>query len=176
VIPKPRSGSTDTLYEDFFRSIGPRLIALGYVFTGDSNQAQDLAQETLLRAWRRWDTVSGYDDPGAWCRRVLCNLATSEWRKATRRRFVPASASVVPEPDIEALELARALDTLPPPQRSAIVLHDAGGLSVAEVARELEVPEGTVRSWLSRGRRTLAAQLSLAESDDEVVEHDDATH
>ena len=170
------SGATAGIFEDFFRTTGPKLIALGYVFTGDRAQAQDLAQETLLRAWQRWDTVSDYDDPAAWCRRVLCNLATSEWRKATRRRQFPPLVTSPPEPDIEAMELARALDTLPLPQRTAIVLHDAGGLNVAEVARQLQVPEGTVRSWLSRGRKALAVELSLSETDNEMVQHDDRTH
>jgi RNA polymerase sigma-70 factor (ECF subfamily) len=170
------SGAATGLFEDFFRATGPRLVALGYVFTGDRGQAQDLAQETLLRAWQRWETVSAYDDPAAWCRRVLCNLATSEWRKASRRRELPPSATVSPEPDVEAIELARALDTLPPPQRTAIVLHDAEDLGVAAIAQELEVPEGTVRSWLSRGRKALAAELSLSDAEDEMVQNDDRTH
>jgi RNA polymerase sigma-70 factor (ECF subfamily) len=169
------SSTATRVFEEFFRTSGPKLVALGYVFTGDRGQAQDLAQETLLRAWQRWETVSAYDDPAAWCRRVLCNLATSEWRKATRRRELPPSATVSPEPDVEAIELARALDTLPLPQRTAIVLHDAGDLSVAAVAQELDVPEGTVRSWLSRGRKALAAELSLSDAD-EMVQHDDRTH
>ena len=170
-----RSSEATEVFDDFFRTTGPKLVVLGYVFTGDRSQAQDLAQETLLRAWQRWETVSAYDDPAAWCRRVLCNLATSEWRKATRRRDLSPSPTVSPEPDIEAIALARALDTLPPPQRTAIVLHDGGDLSVAAVARELEVPEGTVRSWLSRGRKSLAAELSLSDADEEMVQHDDRT-
>ena len=174
-MKRPGPGEPVGGFEDFFRVTGPRLVALGYVFTGDRSQAQDLAQETLLRAWQRWDKVSAYEDPAAWCRRVLSNLATSEWRKSSRRRTVPPSSSFAPEPDVEALELARALDTLPPPQRTAIVLHDAGDLSVADVARELDVPEGTVRSWLSHGRKALAAELSLSDSDDEV-QQDDPVH
>jgi RNA polymerase sigma-70 factor, ECF subfamily len=173
---RSRSASATALFEDFFLVAGPRLVALGYVFTGDRGQAQDLAQETLLRAWKRWDTVSSYDDPAAWCRRVLCNLATSEWRKSNRRKGIPPSVSTPPEPDVEAVELARALDALPPPQRTAIVLHDAGDLSVADVARELDVPEGTIRSWLSRGRKTLAIELSLYDTEDEMVQQDDTTH
>src|ERR1700722_5880374 len=152
------------VFEDFFRTTGPRLVALGYVFTGDRSQAQDLAQETLLRAWQRWGTVSTYDAPPAWGRRALSNLAPSERRKATRRRDPLPPATSSPGPDTEAIELARALDTLPAPQRTAIVLHDAGGLSVTAVAQELEVPEGTVRSWLSRGRKALAAELSLPDT------------
>ena len=143
-------------YEDFFRATGPRLVALGYVFTGDRGQAQDLAQETLLRAWQRWEKVSAYEDPAAWCRRVLSNLATSEWRKSSRRRAVLPSTLIAPEPDVEALELARALDTLPPPQRTAIVLHDAGDLSVADVAANSMFPRArSGHGSPAAGRRSL---------------------
>ena len=162
-------------FDAFFRRSSRQLVVLAYMLTGDQVAAQDLAQETLLRAWQRWEKVSAYEDPAAWCRRVLSNLATSEWRKSSRRRAVLPSTLIAPEPDVEALELARALDTLPPPQRTAIVLHDAGDLSVADVARELDVPEGTVRSWLSRGRKALAAELYLSDSDDEV-QQDDPVH
>ena len=58
------------------------------------------------------------------------------------------------------MALAAALRSLPRRQAQAIVLHDAAGLSALEVAGELNVPEGTVRSWLSRGRAVLAARLT----------------
>ncbi len=61
-----------------------------------------------------------------------------------------------------------ALAHLPEPQREALVLHDGLGLSVAEVASELGVPEGTVRSWLSRGRAVLAPILSAGDDTMEV--------
>jgi RNA polymerase sigma-70 factor (ECF subfamily) len=160
-----KTARESAVFEGFFRSASPRLTALAYVFTGDRSQAQDLAQETLTRAWERWETVSGYDDPVAWCRRVLCNLATSEWRKRTRHHRIEFPEQTAPEPDVEALELARALKTLPPQQRTAVVLHDAGGLLVVEVAKELDVSEGTIRSWLSRGRKALAVELSISDNE-----------
>ena len=61
------------------------------------------------------------------------------------------------------LDVVDALRRLPSDQQRALVLHDVIGLSVAEVARELRVPEGTVRSWLSRGRAALAADLGVAQ-------------
>jgi RNA polymerase sigma-70 factor (ECF subfamily) len=162
----------DAEFDTFFRATCPGLVGLGYVLTGDGAQAQDLAQETLTRAWQRWDQVRAYDQPAAWCRRVLLNLATSEWRKARRRSGTVAPEPAAPrEPDLEALSLARALGTLPVGQRHAIVLHDGAGLSVIEVAAQLEVPEGTVRSWLSRGRRQLAQLLDMTEQPEGVIPH-----
>lgn len=163
--------SAEAEFEAFFRSTGPGLVGLGYVLTGNPTQAQDLAQETLTRAWERWGQVGGYDDPASWCRRVLLNLATSEWRKSRRRSGTAAPEGQTPAPDLEAILLAQALRTLPEPQRHAIVLHDGAGLSVPEVAAQLEVPQGTVRSWLSRGRRLLAERLDLPEPAEGVIRH-----
>jgi RNA polymerase sigma-70 factor (ECF subfamily) len=58
---------------------------------------------------------------------------------------------------------------LPVPQRHAIVLHDAMGVPVADVALELDVPEGTVRSWLTRGRRLLAIELRTSDEREDVI-------
>jgi RNA polymerase sigma-70 factor (ECF subfamily) len=55
------------------------------------------------------------------------------------------------------------------PQRHAIVLHDAVGVPVSEIALELDVPEGTVRSWLTRGRRLLAIELTITDEREEVI-------
>jgi RNA polymerase sigma-70 factor (ECF subfamily) len=158
-------------FEAFFRSTGPGLVGLGYVLTGNPTQAQDLAQETMTRAWERWGQVGGYDNPASWCRRVLLNLATTEWRTTRRRSGTAAPEGQTPAPDLEAIFLAQALRTLPEGQRHAIVLHDGAGLTVAEVAAQLEVPEGTVRSWLSRGRRLLAERLDIPELAKGVIRH-----
>jgi RNA polymerase sigma-70 factor (ECF subfamily) len=148
-------------FDAFFRAHGSRLIGQAFVFTGDLTQAQDLAHEALARTWERWGEVRGLDDSAGWTRKVLYNLAVSEWRRAKVRR----SHGVVPDPidgpDVEAVALAAALRTLPRLQRQAIVLHDAAGVGVTAIARELKVPEGTVRSWLTRGRVTLAALLRV---------------
>ena len=64
-------------------------------------------------------------------------------------------------PGVGHLDIAEALHRLSRSQQRALVLHDVVGLSVVEIAAELNVPRGTVRSWLSRGRAALAADLGL---------------
>jgi RNA polymerase sigma-70 factor (ECF subfamily) len=94
-------------------------------------------------------------------RLVAWNLATSRFR---RRRAATAFLHrqrqvVVSGPDPDHVALVRALSTLPPHHRRAVVLHYMADLSVAEIARQEGVAEGTVKSWLSRGRTALAGQL-----------------
>ena len=125
----------------------------------EGDRAADL-QETLLRAWRSWPRLAGYDDPQRWSRRVLHNLAISRWRrKRVRRLYRFVVPTEVAGPDAAHIYVVNALHRLPVDQQRALVLHDVAGLSVVEVAVELEVPEGTVRSWLSRGRPALEAQI-----------------
>lgn len=74
----------------------------------------------------------------------------------------------MPAPTPDRLALVEALVRLPGPQREALVLHDGLGLPVAEVAADLGVPEGTVRSWLSRGRAVLVEILGAGHDTTEV--------
>ena len=116
-----------------------------------------------MRAWLRWGTVGGYDDPEAWVRRVAHNLAVSRWRRARKlvlRASVPVAGTEMPG---DRIPILAALQALPVPERRAIVLHHVAGLPVTEVATELRVPEGTVKSWLSRGRTRLANELDRLE-------------
>ncbi len=116
-----------------------------------------------MRAWLRWGTIGGYDDPEAWVRRVAHNLAVSRWRRARKlvlRASVPVAHTDSPGNRIPILA---ALQALPVPERRAIVLHHVAGLPVADVALELRAPEGTVKSWLSRGRSRLATELDRLE-------------
>jgi RNA polymerase sigma factor (sigma-70 family) len=110
----------------------------------------------------RWSRLRDYDVPEAWVRRVAMNLATD--RARTVRRQARAMLKLgppaeVPAVSVETLALVQALRTLPARQRQAIVLHHLVGLPVEEVAQALAARNGTVKSLLSRGRRTLAAKL-----------------
>jgi RNA polymerase sigma-70 factor, ECF subfamily len=155
--------STDdeaTSFDAFFRRTRQPLVAMAYLLTGDLQTAQELTQEALLRTWSRWARIRGYDDPEAWTRRVLRNLIVSKSRSNKIRRRRAGAPRSVPPPDESHLVLAAALRLLPENQMRALVLHDGAGMSVQEVASEMKVPEGTVKSWLSRGRA--AAALALA--------------
>ena len=149
----------DAFYHAHFRSVTTQLCA----YTGDLALAQDLAQEAFCRAFVRWDRLVRYDDPVAWVRRVAWNLARSRWRRLRTAhthllRQRPVEAQVAgPTPDRVALDAALAL--LPPRHRRAVVLHYLADLSVAEIAAQERVAEGTVKSWLHRGRAALAVSL-----------------
>ena len=150
-----------------------RLVGQLYAVTGDLGEAQDVVQEAFVRAWLRWSKLAGYDDPEAWVRRVAMNLAANHWRRLRRVRREPLAGTAPSSLDSEdatatRLQLAAALRDLPVRQREALVLHHLAGLPVAEVASQLGVPEGTVKSWLSRGRRRVVSALS---AEDRVLPH-----
>ena len=151
--------SFDDLYAAHYADLTVQLFA----YFGDQQEAQDLVQEAFCRALARWRTVSGYDDPVAWIRRVAWNLAVSRWRRGRtavgflRRQRVAEPQVAGPGP--ERVALVSALGTLPPAHRRAMVLRYLADLTIAEIAEQEEVAEGTVKSWLHRARSALAAQL-----------------
>ncbi len=151
-----------TTFDDFFSEQRSPLFAQAYALTGDLEEAQDLLQEVMLRTWQRWDRVSQMDRPSSWARKVLVNLAIGRWRKRRVRFNVREADMPTPAPGVGHLDVARALRRLPVAQRNAVLLHDIAGMTVAEVAAEMGAPEGSVRGWLSRGRRTLAEALGIS--------------
>ncbi len=150
-------------FDAFFRDANQRLLGQAYLLTADLARAQDLTQEAFERAWVHWRRVSRYERPEAWTRRVLHNLCVSEWRKQRRREErPPGTPLVVAAPSEDHLLLLEVLRSLPLDHARALVLHDGAGLTVAEIAAELSVAEGTVKSWLSRARSRAAAVLGSA--------------
>jgi RNA polymerase sigma-70 factor (ECF subfamily) len=152
----------DDSFAAFYTASYQRLLGQLFALTGDLAEAENLLQEAYARAFARWAQVRAYDYPEAWVRRVALNLAAVAARRLRRRavalwRLGPPP--VVPELSPEQLDLHRALGTLPLGQRQVIVLHHLVGLPVEEVARELRVPAGTVKSRLARGRGALAQVL-----------------
>ncbi|SHN43551.1 SigE family RNA polymerase sigma factor [Cryptosporangium aurantiacum] len=148
----------DAFYAAHFRPISVQL----YAYFGAAADANDLTQEAFCRAWERWDQVRAYDDPAGWVRRVAWRLAVSRWRRARTALAHRAALAAPPtgQDGGETVDLVRALAALPPDQRRAVVLRHVADLSVAEIAADAGVPEGTVKSWLSRGRVTLRRALA----------------
>lgn len=154
-------------FEDFYAANFHSLTIQLYAYTRDLGMAQDVVQEAFCRALARWTKLTGYDDPSAWVRRVAWNLATSRWRRArTAALFLKQQRPEhVAEPSPDRVALARALATLKPDHRRAVILHYLADLPVGEIARQEGVSENTVKSWLHRGRAALAAQLTDKEAD-----------
>jgi RNA polymerase sigma-70 factor (ECF subfamily) len=149
-------------FAEFYAATFGRLTVQIHAFVGDHAEAQDLVQEAYCRAFARWSTVSGYDDPQAWVRRVAWNLAISRWRRVKRLRAHAPDlvAADVAGPDASTVDLARALKQLPPNQRQAVVLHYLADMSVADIAAFTGAAEGSVKAWLHRGRAALNTILS----------------
>jgi RNA polymerase sigma-70 factor (ECF subfamily) len=169
----PESDEFDT----FYRGTAQRLLRYAYGLTADAAEAQDLVQEAYARAWSRWRRLRGYDDPEAWLRLVVTRLARDWWRRAKVRREVaaaqgpPASA---PPPGDNVVMIVDALRTLAPAYRRALALHYLLDRSIAQIAAETSASEGTVKSWLARGRTALADHLRLQLDDPTPIGGSDA--
>ena len=161
-------------FDDLYVGSRDRLAAQLVGLTGDAAEAQDLVQEAFMRAWLLWETVSGYQDPEGWVRRVAVNMAVSRWRRARHLVLRPGGSPAevdVPAVDGDPVVAARvaeavgALDALPDGERRALTLHHLAGWSVEDIAGSTGTPQGTVKSWLSRGRRRLAGSIGNEEGD-----------
>jgi RNA polymerase sigma-70 factor, ECF subfamily len=148
-------------FEAFYAAHFARVVGAAYLMTGNREEARDLAQETFARAYERWETVSGYDEPAAWLQRVVANLATS-WRRRQRFRAKEALLrSTVPAPEVPDPAIVRALLRLTPAQRSVIVLRFYADQSVAQVSEILGKRPGTVRALTSQGLSRLRQATEL---------------
>jgi RNA polymerase sigma-70 factor (ECF subfamily) len=132
---------------------------------GDRHAAEDLSQETLLRAWRYREKLR--EDRLA--RVLLFRITANLWRDQLRRERVrrtrrpPAPAPALPDRGAQEREEAdralRALDALPERQREVLYLSVCEGLSIAQIAEVLQIGGGAVKSSLSLGRQRLRATL-----------------
>jgi RNA polymerase sigma-70 factor (ECF subfamily) len=152
-------------FEELYTSTFGRLVGQLFLVTGDLHEAEEVVQEAFTRAAGRWHRLREYDQPELWVRRVAINLATDGRRRVRRRLAVlaqlDAEAAVVPPISVDGLAVAAALATLPRRQRQVVVLHHLLDLPVREVASQLSMPVGTVKSRLARARSALAAQLDV---------------
>lgn len=150
----------------FFRSEYPGLVALATAVSGDRQTGEDIAAETMSRAYRRWHRIGAYDRPGAWTRRVAVNLLhsrrrrlASEVRALLRLRGEVDSADRAGRLDgqvVGADNFQRLIEPLAPRQRTAAALHYLHDLSVADIAAAMDCAEGTVKSHLHAARGTIA--------------------
>jgi RNA polymerase sigma-70 factor (ECF subfamily) len=151
-------------FDDFYTASFQRVTGQVYAMIGDRDEAQECVQEAFVRAWAHRRTLERAEHPEAWVRTTAYRLAVSRWRRTVRGRR-PADRAVGAPPSTAApsethVALVTALKQLPEAQRRTLVLHHIADLPVHAVARELGVPEGTVKARLSRGRAALAALLT----------------
>lgn len=148
-------------FDAFYRREMPALVAFARSLSG-SACADDIAQDAMLAAYRRWDTVSRMDVPAAWVRRVCANRAISTLRRRSvevrgLHRLLQRDRGEPLRDEHE--EFWSEVRALPRRQAQAIALHYVYDLGVAEIAHTLDCAEGTVKSHLFRGRAALAERL-----------------
>ncbi len=140
-----------------------KLLGLGFVLTGSRSIAEDLVQDTFAEAHKRWNTVSSYDNLGAWLRRVMVNKSTSRGRRLVSeakmlRVFGARQAPSVDIPEHTG-EIWKAVRALPRRQAQTVALFYWEDRPIAEIAEILECGEETVKTHLKRARATLATNL-----------------
>ena len=153
-------------FDEFVVAAWPRLVRSAYLLCGDHHLAEDLAQTALSRTFARWRHVRR-DDALAYARTVLVNLNIDRLR---RRRLVEVRDALPERPDPrrgpagseDRDEVVRLLQSLTERERRIVVLRHYFDLAEADVARELGISPGTVKSTLSRALAKLRVQADAA--------------
>jgi RNA polymerase sigma-70 factor (sigma-E family) len=150
----------DAEFREFVRNRGTPLHQSAYLLCGDRHLADDVVQDTLVKAYQHWKRVRQADSPEAYVRRILINEVRGRWRRRERSvpvaRFADEPTVADPADDVVRRDgLRQALLTLPLRQRATVVLRYLEGLSERETAAALGCSIGTVKSQSSRALTTL---------------------
>ena len=157
----------DNEFKEQLALVIPHLRAFGRSLSGNRDTADDLVQETLLKAWAARKRFQAGTNMRAWTFIILRNLFLSqmrrarfkgEWDDVTAAKILSAPASQ--DKHVELGDMQRALLQLPQPQREALILVGAGGFAYEEAAEICGCAVGTIKSRVARGRVALEALLS----------------
>lgn len=152
-------------FEEFAASRLPAVLAFAAVLTGQRATAEDIAQEVLIRAHARWDTIGGLDRPELYVRKMVLNEFLS-WRRRSWR-MIPAGDAAIPADQIFDLAdqyadrsaLLAEIAKLPRRQRAVLVLRYYEDRSDAEIAELLGCRPATVRAYASRALAALRVEM-----------------
>jgi RNA polymerase sigma-70 factor (sigma-E family) len=155
-------------FDEFMSAHWASLFRTAYLLTGDYQLAEDLLQTAFAKVFLSWSKISKMGQPVAYTRKIVTNQAMSWWRRS--------SSSEVPTLDIPGEDHAghedrvtrasvvwAALATLPAKQRAVMVLRYYEDLSEVEIADTLNISPGSVKSYASAARATLAQRLGALE-------------
>jgi RNA polymerase sigma-70 factor, ECF subfamily len=154
---------------EFLHTSYPRLVAAVALTSGSRPAAEDAVQEALLRAWERSEKGEEIDSLEGWVTTVALNLARSGLRRVIAERKARSRLQGIAGTDLigpERVDVERALAKLPRRQREAVVCRYYLGMDTREIAKVLNVSEGTVKSTLFRARAALAVSLGVDEDEE----------
>jgi RNA polymerase sigma-70 factor (ECF subfamily) len=149
-------------FDAYFDANRDRLHAALWLVARDRHEAEEIAQDAFLKVWERWDRVQRLDDPDGYLFRTAMNLFRNRRRRAgvALRRIVRPPG---PRDALQAVEdrdaVVRALRSLTPRQRSALVLVDLLDMTSEDAAKALGVRAATVRVLAARARATLRERM-----------------
>lgn len=170
LVHRAREGDR-AAFETLVRRHLDNVYAIALAELADARDAEDAVQDAFITALERLDECRDASAFGAWLRQIVRNRARTVRRREKIRRTEDLDTTVAAQPsrdnpagDLDRLELRRqlqsALSTLTDTQRTVVLMHDMEGWKHREIAVELGIPEGTVRSHLFFARRTLRERLS----------------
>ncbi len=190
-----------TLFESAVARLMDRLYGVALRFTKNPANAEDLLADTLIKAWKNIDSLDNFDSFDGWIMRILSNTYISQWRREkTAEGIFEADVDVDDLDDSQSLyarlhqpfllwwgtpeqtfvnnllvkDIEKAVDELPDAYRVVVIMVEVLGFTYEEVSSSIEVPVGTVRSRLNRGRRKLQDALWQNAKDAGLVANQDA--
>jgi RNA polymerase sigma-70 factor, ECF subfamily len=177
-------GGDQAAWEAIVRLYWRKVFNIAYKFVGRHDQAEDLSQDVFLKLYRSLETFDRRANFQTWLISVSRNLCIDHYRSVRKERetmnrdvnpedLTPVAPDPAADTQLERRDrvemLRSALDRLPPALRTAVLLRDIQELTYQEIADRLGLPEGTVKSRISRGRTELARQIHrLREQQDAV--------
>src|ERR671918_453995 len=153
-----------------------KVFNIAYKFTGKHDEAEDLTQDVFLKIFKSLDTFDRRANFQTWLVSVSRNLCIDHYRSVRKERetidrdvdpgdLTPASTTASPYAQIELRDrvtlLRQALEKLAPTLRTAVMMRDIQEMTYQEIADALDLPEGTVKSRINRGRTELARQIQI---------------
>ncbi len=148
-------------FEELYTQYADDVLRMSYFYLGDRQQAEDVTQDVFVRLFTATPVLEPGKEKG-WLLKVALNRCRDIWRNAWMRRVVLGSPAMelTPAPGdlddrMERREMLSAIHRLPADFRDVILLHYYQGYGISEIAEMLNIPEGTISSRLSRGRKKL---------------------
>ena len=152
-------GSVDEEYAWFFTGEYPALVRTLFFIVHNTERAEDIAQEAFMQLLVHWRKVSKYERPDAWVRRVAVRLAMRSTKREQMRSLVERRSRPAELPQPIDVDLANAIEQLPPRQRAAVVLFYFEDRPMQEIADILGCSVSTGWVHLHKARKRLAALL-----------------
>jgi RNA polymerase sigma-70 factor, ECF subfamily len=175
IIQRCLSGD-QAAWESIVRLHWRKVFNIAYKFVGKHDEAEDLTQDVFLKIFKSLNTFDRRANFQTWLISVSRNLCIDHYRSVRKERetmnrevnpddLTPVSPTASPYAQIEQRDrvtlLRQALDKLAPTLRSAVMMRDIQEMTYQEIADALELPEGTVKSRINRGRTELARQIQI---------------